>query len=170
VKDFALNLKGVIKMMKTRNTVLKLIALIALVTTGTAWGTTSASAADNNTRSTGLFGITQHQTARLNVVNLEDVSQDDPFFRVEMTFLDGEGNILSQKVYEIKSGKSAFLDLKGIDVVGRDTNRTHIRAVVRFVDTPDTLLYMWMPTLEVFDNDTGETRFLLPAVQKVQKV
>jgi hypothetical protein len=29
---------------------------------------------------------------------------------------------------------------------------------------------MWTPILEVFDNESGETRFLLPALQKVQKV
>ena len=147
-----------------RKRFLKLIALAMLVTTGTLLGSSSASAAGDASRSTGMFGITQNQTARLSVV------RDDPFFRVELSFVDGEGNILSQKVYEIAAGKAAFLDLKGRDVVGRSSgNRVQMRAIVRFVGTPDTRqAENCIPTLEVFDSETRETRFLLPAVQKLQ--
>lgn len=158
--------------MKTRNSAMKLIALVAIVTTGAVWGATSASAIKevDPAAQFGMVGVTAGQTARLNVFRDDPFFQDDPFFRVELSFVDGDGNILSQKVIDLDSGKSAFLDLKGSDVPPRDTNRTQVRGVVKFVGTPDTRTYMWTPTLEVFDNESGETRFLVPAVQKVQKV
>jgi hypothetical protein len=156
--------------MKTRNRVLKLIAVVAMVTAGAVWGATSASAALNFTRSTGMFGISQTQTARINLVNLED-GAFVPCVRVEMVFVDGDGSILAQKVYEVDAGKSAFFDLRGSEIIGRGSNRAQIRAEVRFVGTPDTRLSdNCIPTVEIFDNESGETRFLLPAVQKVQKV
>ncbi len=156
--------------MKTQNRVLKLIALVALVTAGAVWGAPSASAALNLTESTGMFAITRTQTARINLVNLEDRAFV-PCIRVEMVFIDGDGNILSQKVYEIDSGKSAFLDLRGSEIIGREGSRANLRAEVRFVGTPDTRASEnCIPTIEIFDNESGETRFLLPAVQKVQKV
>ncbi len=168
--------------MKTRNR-LKMMALIALITVGVNWGATMVSAQTQTTGlnkvedmnrddpffHTGMFGITQNQTARLNVANLDDGSFV-PCIRIELSFVDRDGNILSQKVYEIDSGKSAFLDLRGSEIVGRDSKRAQLRAVVRFVGTPDTRTYMWTPTLEVIDNESGETRFVVPAVQKVQKV
>jgi hypothetical protein len=158
--------------MKARNTVLKLIAVLTLVTIGTAWAKNPVNGAikPQIVASTGQFGITQNQTARLNVFNggKDDPGDDDD--KVELSFVDGDGNILSQKVYELEEGKSAFLDLKGGELPRTGTNRTQMRAMVRYVGTPDTRTYMWTPTLEVFDNESGETRFLLPAVQKVQKV
>jgi len=158
--------------MKARNSAMQLIALIAIVMTAAVWGATSVGAQASDGRfysPTGMFGITQNQTARINV------TRDDPFFqgdpgdddRVELTFVDGDGNILSQKVYELGAGKSAFLDLRGSDLPRTETRRTQIRAMVRYIGTPDTRTYMWTPTVEVFDNESGETRFLVPAVQKV---
>jgi hypothetical protein len=116
-----------------------------------------------------MFGITQYQTARLNVVNLEDQIVDNPHCRVDLSFVDSDNNILAQKVYDLGAGKAAFLDLKGREVLGRGPNRIQIRAVVKFVGTPDTRqAENCIPTVEVIDNDTRETRFVLTTVQKVQ--
>jgi hypothetical protein len=158
--------------MKARNSAMKLIALVAIVMTGALWGATGASALREVglAAHVGMVGITAGQTARLNVFRDDPFFSDNPFFRVELSFVDGDGNILAQKVIDLDSGKSAFLDLKGSEVPPRDTNRTQIRGVVRFVGTPDTRTYMWTPTLEVIDSASGETRFLVPAVQKVQTV
>ena len=159
--------------MKALSTVLKSIAVLTLVTVGTAWAKNPVGEAvkPQVVESTGMFGITQYQTARFSVFNggSGDPGDDDDR-RVELLFVDGAGNILSQKVYELGTGKAAFFDLRGSDLPRTDTKRTQLRAMVRYVGTPDTRTYMWAPTLEVFDTDSGETRFLLPAVQKVQKV
>ena len=158
--------------MKARHTVLKSIAVLTLLTIGTAWAQNPASEAikPQIVELTGMFGITQNQTARLNVFNGGSGDPGDDDDKIELSFVDGDGNILSQKVYELGAGKSAFLDIRGVEVPRTTTNRTQMRGIVRYVGTPDTRTYMWTPTLEVFDNRTGETRFLLPAVQKVQKV
>lgn len=185
--------------MKARNSILKLIALVAVIATGAIWGADGVSASLNSANSKILYGITQDRAAHLSRVNLEDEERDDPFFRtgmfgitqnqtarlslanaddgsfvpcirVELSFVDSEGKILSQKVYDVEAGKSAFLDLRGDEIVRRSSSRSQIRAVFRFVGTPDTRLYMWLPTVEVFDNESGETRFVLSAEQKVQKV
>lgn len=155
--------------MKTRNTALKLIALLAIVTTGAVWSAAGVSAAFDSASSTGMFGVTRGQTARLNVFGVDN--PDLLPIRAELSLVDGDGQILSQKVFDIETGKSAFLDLKGSDVPPRDGNRIQMRAVVKIVDNPDIHpADALIPTLEVFDNKSGETRFLLPAVQEARKV
>jgi hypothetical protein len=168
-------------MIKTQNS-LKMMALIALITVAMNWGATNVNAQNqaSGTKTkdvqrddpffhTGMFGITQNQTARINVANPDD-GYFVPCIKVELTFADSDGNVLSQKVYDIEAGKAASLDLRGGEIVGRDSKRAQVRATVKFVDLPDLRTYMWTPILEVFDNESGETRFLLPALQKVQKV
>ena len=146
---------------------LKLVALAILLTATIFTAAASAQTAASMSRSTGMFGITTSQTARLNVVRDDPFFRDDPFLRVELSIVDGEGNILAQKVLDLGAGKATQLDLRGRDVIGR--GRVQLRAIVRFVGTPDTrLAENAIPTLEVIDNQTGETRILLPAVQKVQ--
>ena len=146
---------------------LKLAALAILVTATIFTGAASAQTAATVSRSTGMFGITTNQTARLNVVRDDPFFRDDPFLRIELLIVDTEGNILAQKVLDLGAGKGTYLDLRGRDVISR--GRVQLRAIVRFVGTPDTrVVENAIPTLEVIDNQTGETRFLLPAVQKVQ--
>ena len=156
------------KSKQIRNRALNVLTL-ALLLMATVFQSASAQTKTTLSRSTGMIGITSNQTARINVVRDDPFFRDDPFLRVELSFVDGDGNILEQKVYEVGAGKAAFLDLNGRDVVGSGLNRLQLRAVVKFVGTPDTRqAENCIPTLEVIDNDTGETRFLLPAVQKVQ--
>jgi len=155
--------------MKTRikQRTLKLAGLAILVTATIFAGAASAQTATTMSRSTGMFGITTSQTARLNVVRDDPFFRDDPFLRIELLMVDGDGNVLAQKVIDLGAGKATQLDLRGRDVIGR--GRAQMRAIVRFVGTPDTrLVENAIPTLEIIDNQTGETRMLLPAVQKVQ--
>lgn len=164
--------------MKRRNTFFLLAVLAAA---GFFFNTTRAGAMASTMASTmidsfspnfGMFGITQGQTARLNVVNLE-TGEFVPCIRVELSFIDGDGNTLLQKVYDVDRGKSAFLDLNGNQFVGRG-GRTQIRAQVRFVGTPDTrddpFFRNCLPTLEVIDNVTGRTNFIVPDSVGIQKV
>ena len=153
--------------MKARNLFL---ALVLLAAAGVFFGATQASAIKEvDPVAFGMFGITQGQTARLSVANL-DSGEFVPCVRLELSFIDGDGKTLLQKVYDVEHGKSAFLDLSGNQFVGRG-GRSQIRALVRFVGTPDTRDDpFFLPSLEVIDNATGRTSFLIPAVQKVQKV
>jgi hypothetical protein len=159
--------------MKIQNTksiktnAIKLIALAMLLTATVFAGGAAAQTTEDISKSTGMFGITRNQTARLNVVNLGKTGVGTPDTTVLLSFIDGDGNVLSQKLCVLGAGKSARLDIKWRDVPTQG-NRAQLRAVVRFVGTPDTRTYMWTPTLEVFDNESGETRLLIPALQKVQ--
>src|SRR5215211_3158415 len=156
------------KSKQIRNRALNVLAL-ALLVMATIFQSASAQTNTSLFRSTGMIGITSNQTARINVVRDDPFFRDDPFLRVELSFVDSDGNILAQKVYDVGAGKAAFLDVNGREALGSGVNRLQLRAVVKFVGTPDTLqAENCIPTLEVIDNDTGETRFLLPAVQKVQ--
>ena len=144
------------------NNAVKLIALAAIVIAGTFWSA-GVSASSELLRSTGMFGITMGQTARLNIYFVDDAAT-----RVELSFVDGDGSILSQKVIDSLSLKSGFLYLRGVDLPPTHSNRIQVRAVVRFIGTPDVRIAEdCISTLEVFDNESGETRFLVPAVQKV---
>jgi hypothetical protein len=87
--------------MTKRNTTLKLIATVALVAIAAVWSSAQTKySIESFRRSTGMVGITQSQTARLNLVNLSD-GEFVPCVRVELVFVDGDGNVLSQKVYDI---------------------------------------------------------------------
>jgi hypothetical protein len=158
--------------MKLGNNALKLTLLLALITVSIAWGTAKAGAIRTlePIAQFGVVSITRSQTARLNVFRDDPFFHNEPVLRIELLFVDEDGNTLSQKVLDLDTGKSAFLELRGSDIPLRDSNRAPIRATVRFVGTPDTRLYMWSPTLEVFDNESGQTNFLAPIVQKVQIV
>src|SRR5215203_1795687 len=150
------------KSKQIRNRALNVLAL-ALLVMATVFQSASAQTKTSLSRSTGMIGITTNQTARINVV------RDDPFLRIELSFVDSDGNILAQKVYDLGAGKAVFLDFNGRDVPRSDSNRLQLRAVAKFLGPVNLLpAENCIPTLEVIDNDTGETRFLLPAVQKVQ--
>ncbi len=151
--------------MKTRNTFL---ALALLAAAGFLFNVTRAGAASGaapvatteSFKSSGMAGLTIGQTARLNVVNLE-TGELLPAVQVELSFLDAEGNTLAQKVHGLQRGQAAFFDLNGAQA-GR-TGRTQIRAQVRFIGTPDTrVVQKVLPTLEVVDNATGRTAFIVP--------
>jgi len=159
-------------------------ALIALAASAAIWAASPASRVEASRatpagaikevdpRAFGMFGITQGQTARLNLVNLE-TGEFVPCIRVELSFVDSDGNTLLQKVYDVDRGKSAFLDLNGNQFVGR-SGRAQIRALARFVGAPDTrddpFFRNCLPTLEVIDNVTGRTNFIVSESVRIQKV
>jgi len=145
------------------------VLTLELLVMATVFQSASAQTKTSLSRSTGMIGITTNQTARINVVRDDPFFFDDPFLRVELSFVDSDGNILAQKVYDLAAGKAVFLDFNGRDVPRSDSNRLQLRAVAKFLGPVNLLpAENCIPTLEVIDNDTGETRFLLPAVQKVQ--
>lgn len=130
----------------------------------------------------GAVGLTHGQTARLNaydkstVDNPVDVSQQSsvqdvppgPCRQVELMFIDPIGAIRQRSTQCLLPGHAVFLDFNGnsLEVPGL---RTEIRGLVRSVEDPNQFGPNTMrlgSTLEVFDNETGRTSFVLvPAVQ-----
>ena len=120
----------------------------------------------------GMIGVTRGQTARLNVAdtaNAVDTSDipPDPCRDVELMFFDSQGNIRQRSVQCLMPGHAAFLDLNGsfLEVPGL---RAEIRASVHVIappPDPDRNSGNLVATLEVFDNETGRTSFVLTPVQ-----
>jgi len=178
--------------MKTKRrmvTALALVALAALVTLGIFRGERHAHAQDQppstgDRISFGMVGITQGQTARINVANV--LTANDPNFppgptRVVLTFLNSDGQLFRnrdgnpiRRVAMLERGQATFLDLNADDFsVG--AAGIHLRAVVtvtpppvhdRNALPPDPCV----PTVEVINNATGRTAFALSALPAVQRL
>ena len=124
----------------------------------------------------GMVGITADQTARLNVVNTKKC--DHPPCapaQVELRFVNSSGSPFtnvdggqpSQSMVTLASGQSGFLDLRGsFSCPGGCTApaRVQIRAEVPSCvgcGSANGSGFV-IPTLEVFDNATGKTAFVMP--------
>jgi hypothetical protein len=123
----------------------------------------------------GMIGLTRGQTARLNVTYDHVVSIDpslhnppgdippDPY-RVTLSFVNRDGRVVAQNVVLLAMGKAALLDFSAVDL---NFTRTAVRAVVD-VDGHDAngnnrvLLPAVLPSVEVFNNDNGQTSALDP--------
>jgi|SRR5215831_10929271 len=156
------------------------IALGAILATAAVWEVqhVKANAPPDPERTVGMVGITQGQTMRLNVVNLNPPPDPDAPpgpCRMLLSFRDANGQPFSDsngqvigQVVELQGGQSAFLDLNGdIFAGGISTNggpaRLQLRPVVRvLVSPPDPEAGNvppgpCFPTMEVFDNTSGRT-------------
>jgi hypothetical protein len=162
--------------MKVRNVLLKVVSVVALAAVLFAAmalldrGRVSAFNPQPDPPAFGMIGITNEQTARLNVVNVGEVQPGR--VQVELMFLDGQGNVLRRSTETLMPGRATFLDLDGA-TLPRDSgppsaggNRTQIRAKIRLVEDPNLTPIPigdrnLAATVEVFDNfglDAGKSR------------
>ena len=126
----------------------------------------------------GMIGITQGQTARLNVTNSDETRE----MIVDWKFVDSNGEVLHrrdgqpiERTMTLAAGHSAFLQMNADNLLGRDEVRLNFRAVVTFHPsiTPDDNPLPpdpCMPSVEIINNVSGSTAFTqsaLPAVQRV---
>lgn len=110
--------------------------------------------------SSGMVGLTSGQTARLNVVNV-GVPNSAPLPCVlALAFLDIDSKILKQMFVSLGFGKAAFVDL----VMGNSgPGRVQIRGIgynpllTPGSAIPQPLSCSLVPTLELFDTETGRT-------------
>jgi len=109
----------------------------------------------------GMLGVTHGQTARLNVVDTMDMPTGQ-CREVELMFLDSMGNIRQRSVQCLMSGHAAFLDLNG-NFLEQIDNRAENRGKVHLIDPPERTMTNFVATIEVFDNETGKTSFVLTA-------
>ena len=178
-------------MKEKRRTVtsLALVALAALVTFGILRGERRAHAQDQvppptgDRISFGMVGITQGQTARINVANV--LAPNDPNYppgptRVVLIFLNSDGQLFRnrdgspiRRVAMLERGQATFLDLN-FDEFPPGPIRIQLRAVVTALPPGpiDNALPPGpvVPTVEVLNNANGRTVFALsgpPAVRQV---
>ena len=105
----------------------------------------------------GMVGITRGQTARLSTLN----AGREPI-NLSLNFTDSAGRLIKQSFETVEGGHAIFLDLTPgtvDDVAGRFQIHASIEASGRGGDGSLQII----PTLEVFDNETGRTHVVLCA-------
>jgi hypothetical protein len=115
--------------------------------------------------SSGMAGLASGQTARLNVVNIGPTTASPIPCVLVLAFLDSDGKILKQMVASLASGKAAFVDLAAsTSAWGR---RLEIRGIgynpllSPVAAVPQPVSCNLVPTLELFDTETGKTAAIL---------
>jgi hypothetical protein len=121
----------------------------------------------------GLIGLAGGQHARLNVASLlpkpvPGAAPGDPT-AVELTFFSDQGTVIAQAQVQVGIGESKFLDIGFDDAVnaippGPQQNRVEIRAVAVGIPAPAIPggpgfhpPQPCLPSLEIYDIDTGKT-------------
>ncbi len=117
-----------------------------------------------------MIGVATGQSARISALNLGSRSSTkDSSCSVTLQFLDIQGQLLKQTVVTVRPGNGATLDLSRDQLPG-DGLRAEIRAVLLFGYSggtppgPDILQQFdcnIVPSIEVYDNQTGRTSFIL---------
>ena len=119
----------------------------------------------------GMVGLARNQVARLNVLNPgNSYGNRSSACSAEMEFLDDQGHELKSSNSQVDWDKAVSLEINGSELV-KSTLRVQVRAVVKsFIkpaNPPSTSSVMpgavcsFLPTLEIFDRDTGKTQLVL---------
>ena len=115
--------------------------------------------------SSGMMGLAPRQTARLNVVNIGVAGASPLPCVLVIGFADSNSKILKQTFVSLGSGKAAFVELSLTEIGA--SNRTAIRGIgynpllTPVSAIPQPLSCNLLPTLELFDIDTGKTLAIL---------
>jgi hypothetical protein len=101
------------------------------------------------------------QTMRLNAA-FTDADSDLPPgpCRVTLSFYDGDGRLVMQTIETVEPGQTVSLDVPAGEIPA--TVRKRLRATVRVEALPGGLIPCVMPSLEVFNADTGKTSLFYP--------
>ena len=105
----------------------------------------------------GMVGLAEGQTARLNVLNPGALAPAvGAICAAQLSFLNAEGAVIKTTSVSVNPGRSASFNLdRDADLVTSD-ERVEIRAVILYTANTCALL----PTLEVFDDGSGRTQFV----------
>jgi hypothetical protein len=117
----------------------------------------------------GVMNVTMGQTIRLNVVYTKVVSTDPTVAvdttvppdvcRATLSFVDGDGRVVAQNIVSLGIGRPALLDFS---IVDPNIRSMKVRASVDIERNNSALLPAVMPSVEVFNNDTGQTSAFNP--------
>jgi ligand-binding sensor domain-containing protein len=80
--------------------------------------------------------------------------------RVTLSLYDGDGRLVMQTVETVELGKSVSLDVPAGEIPS--TVRKRLRATVHVEALPGGLVPCVMPSLKVFNGDTGKTSLFYP--------
>jgi hypothetical protein len=107
--------------------------------------------------SSGMVGLASGQTARLNVVNVGAPNGFPLPCVLALAFLDSDSKILKQMFVSVGFGKAAFVDLvnSGARIQIRGIGYNPLLRPESAI--PQPLSCQLVPTLELFDTETGRT-------------
>ncbi len=120
--------------------------------------------------SSGMLGVAAGQTARLNIVNIAGPAVSPLPCVLAVAFVDSNSKILKHTFVSLTSGKAAFLDLSLTGLGASD--RISIRGIgynpllAPGAAIPQPLSCKLLPTLELFETDTGRTVAILGDFEK----
>ncbi len=130
--------------------------------------TSSSSAVSPAFRTSGMVGLTAGQTARLNVLN---PGTEGPIIAgancaAQLSFVNAAGVVVKTMPVNVIPGQSVAFNLdRDVDLASVMDLRAEVRATIQApVPTPATATTAptcrLIPTLEVFNDDTGRTQFI----------
>ena len=120
----------------------------------------------------GMMGAIRGEVARLNVSNV-NLYPPDPCHAI-LAFVDASGDVLVRpdgspvrREVTLAAGQSAFLQFHAANFIGRDETRLNFRPVLS-VQPPDPTFPPdpCVPSLEIIESATGQTRLLIPGVAR----
>ncbi len=118
----------------------------------------------------GMIGISHYETARLNLVNIDDPENINiiaNLCQAQLRFLDGEGKVLTKSDVVLANGHADHLDFAQGKTPGAN-RRIQIRAEVATLDTPVIASAAnCIATIEIFNSRTGRTSAVYPAAPKL---
>ncbi len=119
----------------------------------------------------GMMGAIRGEVARLSVSNVNLVPPD-PCHAI-LAFVDASGDVLLRpdgspvrREVTLAPGQSAFLQFHAANFIGRDETRLNFRPVLASPPPEPELPPPCVPSLEIIDSATGQTRLLIPGVAR----
>ena len=133
------------------------------------------------TRTTGMVGIAEGQTAQLNVLNLQDAAPSTaPTCSALLTFLADDGTMLKSKTVNVAPGTSQPLVIDSVKDLTLAVNaRKEIRATITIPPVPPPSaasttsvkpVCKLIGTLEIFNTLDGHTQVALGTLHLVPDV
>lgn len=147
-----------------------IFALVLFVTGMAAAQMTSPPASFTQVESSGIVGITGGQTARLNVLNLSStiLNGAGTSCTAQVTFLDDQDTTLKTASVTVDPGKSMPVDYPSTASVRQQIrvtigiSRPNVTAPMPGMPVAVPVSYCSLvPTLEIFDNSTSKTTFVV---------
>lgn len=118
----------------------------------------------------GMIGISHTETARLNLVNIDDpkvIYIIPNLCQAQLRFLDETGKVLTKSDVALPNGQAGHLDLSR-EKIPRLDSRVQIRAEVATLDSPAMASAAnCIATIEIFNSRTGQTTVLYPAAPQL---
>lgn len=118
----------------------------------------------------GMIGISHSETARLNLVNIDDpnvISIIPNLCQAQLRFLDEAGGILAKSDVSLLNGQARYLDLAREKIPGIFP-RVQIRAEVATLDNPVIASpATCVATIEIYNSRTGQTTVLYPTAPQL---